>query len=309
MTKAHRICCGLVFFLFQWVLLTQAGWHKGTLPLVLIWGGFVSIVGYALLRGNPLASLLGSPLNAGWSFLWASLPILANGLWGVQTGTFHLKNMAMTAAVVWLPFVFWYLGNFVRDRVLMDVLMLVSLLLPWKLKFLNEAWGFSPGRGGFHGVYGLIAIHVGLTLLPSRISLPSFIDGVQKKDWLKGASLGLLCLIGLFLAAKNGLPHHGLDFRASLPLEILSLIAVFALIEELMFRGFAMNYISSLTGSPVLGVFLAAAVGAVLSTLGSPVAALSLGLAAGTVYLFTSSLLVTTVIAGVLRAVVVLFFI
>jgi len=309
MNKSSKMLLGLIFFLYEWVLLTQSGWNKQAIPLVLIWGLFIAIVGWSLYRGNPLASLLGRPLHAGWTFLWVSLPIGLNFFWGAHTHTLHIKHILMTAMVVWIPTLFWFLGNFVRDRVLMDVLMISTLLLPWKLKFLDQAWSLGVGSSGFHGIYGLIAIHVGLVLLPSRLELSGLMLGSTKGPWLKGCFILGLSLAALFLAVCNGLAYHRLEMRASLPFEVLSLIVVFAFIEEWMYRGFAQNYFASLTGSSVLGRLSAAAVGAGLSMIGNPIAALGVGMVAGVIFLWTSSLVVTAVTSGVLRVILVLFFI
>lgn len=296
----------LVLLGFSWALLVKIGLTWQALPLLGIWLSLVFLAFFPLFKENPLATLIGKPLEGGWTFLWLSIPIVLNGLWGIQTQSLSLKHLGATALVVWTPYVFWHLGHLVKDRLLMDLLLLLSLLLPWKFGILDRAWPLGNGQGGFHAIYGILSIHAGVTLLVKRFLILGLPLSHTRKDWIK---VGILCLaLGAGYFFLHSPPWSGWkgSFRPSLVLEVLTLIVVYGFIEELLFRGFIQNWAKSVTASTVLSISISAGLGAMFSLMPSVGAAAAVGAVAGVTYVWTSSLLVSTIFASVLRAAVLL---
>jgi hypothetical protein len=305
--KTVGISIGLLI-IFEWALLAKTSPSLPSLPLSLIWILMCFLVFIPLFKDNPLAMLIGRPLNGGFSFLWISIPIFLNFLWGVQTRTLHISHLGTAAALVWFPYLFWHLGNHLKDRVLMDLLLIFSLIIPYKLDALNFAWPLGNGLGGFNAANGILGLHVGISLLPGRFSLVGMPFSQDKKSWIKGGIVILCLLIVGFLLKNRGIHPHNFPVRQSLPLEFLTLAFVYGGIEELFFRGFLMNWLRSFTGSAILSVLIAAGLGGFVSLMPSVYGAALVGITAGLIYLWTSSLLVSTVLSGILRASLVLFY-
>jgi membrane protease YdiL (CAAX protease family) len=297
-----------VLFIFEWALLAKTSPGLPSIPMSLIWISMSILVFLPLVKDNPLAILIGHPLSPGLSFFWISIPIFMNFLWGIETKTLHITHLATTAALVWTPYLFWQLGNHIRDRVFMDFLLVLSLVLPYKLNALNSSWPLGGNLAGFNAAIGMIGIHVGISLLPARFSLIGIPLQQDRSAWIKGGVI-VLCLfiIGMVINQQK-FPSVHVPFRQSIPFEFLTIALVYGGIEELFYRGFVMNWLRSLTGSAILSLLIAAGLGGLGSLLPSFAGAATIGLIAGLIYCWTSSLLVSTVLGGALRAALILFY-
>jgi len=293
---------------YSWSLLVKVGLSMQALPLLALWISLVAMAFFPLFKENPLAQLIGKPLEGGWTFLWLSLPLLVNGVWGVQTQTLSFTHLAKTALILWVPYIFWHLGNLLKDRSLMDILLLVSLLLPWKLGFLDAAWPLGKGQAGFHAINGILSVHVGVCLLSRKFALLGLPLQHTKRDWLKAGAFSLILATSYFFLHRHHLKLPEVPFRSSLILEILTLVVVYGFIEELLFRGFILNWAKSVTASSVLSVLMSAGLGAAFSLMPTWQGAAAVGVASGILYIWTSSLLVCSIFGGVLRALVIVAF-
>lgn len=293
---------------YSWALWVKVGLSLQSAPLLGLWIGLVAMAFFPLFKENPLAQLIGKPLEGGWTFLWLSLPLLINGIWGVQTHTLSLNHLGKTALILWVPYLLWHLGNVIKDRHFMDILLLLSLLLPWKFGFLDGAWPLGNGLGGFHAINGILSVHVGVCLLSRKFALLGLPLQQTKQDWLKVGGFCLVLVGTYFFLHRHNLKLPGISFHGSLVLEILTLVVVYGFIEELLFRGFILNWAKSVTASSILSIALSATLGAVFSLMPTWAGAAAVGAASGIVYVWTSSLLVSAIFGSVLRALVILAF-
>ena len=297
-----------VLFIFEWALLAKTSPDLPSISMSLIWISMSILVFLPLVKDNPIAILIGHPLSPGLSFFWISIPIFMNFLWGIETKTLHITHLAATAAMVWAPYLFWQLGNHIKDRVFMDFLLILSLVLPYKLNALSSSWPLGGNLGGFNLAIGLIGLHVGITLLPGRFSMIGLPLQHDRNSWIKGGVVVLfLFIFGIFISQQR-FPSFHAPLRQSIPFEFLTIAIVYGGIEELFYRGFVMNWLRSLTGSAMLSLLIAAGLGGLGSLLPSFAGAASIGLIAGLTYCWTSSLLVSTALGGVMRAALILFY-
>lgn len=293
---------------YSWALWVKVGLSLQALPLLGLWISLVTMAFFPLFKENPLAQLIGKPLEGGWTFLWLSLPIFVNGFWGVQTHTLSLNHLAKTALILWVPYLLWHLGNVIKDRSLMDILLLLSLLLPWKLGVLDGAWPLGKGQGGFHAINGILSIHVGVCLLSRKFALLGLPFQQTKRDWLKVGGFCVVLAGAYFFLHRHNLKLPEVSFRASFVLELLTLVVVYGFIEEILFRGFILNWTKSVTASSILSIVLSAGLGAVFSLMPNWAGAAAVGAASGVIYIWTSSLLVSAIFGSVLRALVIMAF-
>ncbi len=291
---------------YSWALWVKVGMSLQALPLLGLWISLVAMAFFPLFKENPLAQLIGKPLEGGWTFLWISLPLFVNGIWGVQTHTLSLNHLGKTALILWVPYLLWHLGNVIKDRTLMDILLLLSLLLPWKLGVLDGAWSLGKGQGGFHAINGILSVHVGVCLLSRKFALLGIPLQQTKKDWLKVGGFCLVLAGSYLFLHRHSLKLPEVSFRGSLLLEILTLVVVYGFIEELLFRGFILNWAKSVTASSILSIALSAVLGAVFSLMPNWAGAAAVGAASGLIYIWTSSLFVSAIFGSVLRTFVIM---